>query len=193
MVLIDGFIHISATTSDNVPSNMCAQRRFRSACAFAQADQNLHWAHLKYSRMQSSNLRLADKVDSDQTARMPRLILKSSLGARVILYISTRYVLFDWWFYYKYLTNTRVRNRITTRGRWHTRYRVVLAGWNTLIKIHLTLLLLNTTCPVLANNVDRDQLAFEEANWSGSSLFVIEYVTFHKKPGCLKLQVGVAS
>ena len=24
----------------------CAQRRFRSACAFAQADQNLLWAHL---------------------------------------------------------------------------------------------------------------------------------------------------
>ena len=23
---------------------MCAQRRFRSACAFAQSDQNLHWA-----------------------------------------------------------------------------------------------------------------------------------------------------
>ena len=28
----------------------------------------------------------------------------------------------------------------------------------------LTLLLLNTTCPVLANNVDPDQLASEEAN-----------------------------
>ena len=23
---------------------MCAQRRFRSDCAFAQSDQNLHWA-----------------------------------------------------------------------------------------------------------------------------------------------------
>ena len=28
----------------------------------------------------------------------------------------------------------------------------------------LTLLLLNTTCPVLANSVDPDQLASEEAN-----------------------------
>ena len=28
----------------------------------------------------------------------------------------------------------------------------------------LTLLLLNTTCPVLANSVDTDQLASEEAN-----------------------------
>ena len=34
----------------------------------------------------------------------------------------------------------------------------------------LTLLLLNTTYPVLANSVDPDQLASEEANWSGSSL-----------------------
>ena len=29
---------------------------------------------------------------------------------------------------------------------------------------YLTLLLLNTTCPVLANSIDSDQLASEEAN-----------------------------
>ena len=45
----------------------------------------------------------------------------------------------------------------------------------------LTLFLLNTTCPVLANSVDPDQLASEEANWSGSALFVIKYVNFYKK------------
>ena len=28
------------------------------------------------------------------------------------------------------------------------------------------------TCPVLANSVDPDQFASEEANWSGSALFV---------------------
>ena len=32
-------------TSENVPSDMYARRRFRSDCAFAQSDQNLHWAH----------------------------------------------------------------------------------------------------------------------------------------------------
>ena len=31
---------------ENTPSDMCAQRRFRSACVFAQSDRNLHWAHL---------------------------------------------------------------------------------------------------------------------------------------------------
>ena len=31
-----------ATMSENTLSDMCAQRRFRSACANAQADQNLH-------------------------------------------------------------------------------------------------------------------------------------------------------
>ena len=36
--------------------------------------------------------------------------------------------------------------------------------------IPLTLLLLNTSCSVLANSVDPDQLASEEANWSGSTL-----------------------
>ena len=45
----------------------------------------------------------------------------------------------------------------------------------------LTLLLLNTTCPVFANSVEPDQLASEEANWPGSALFVIKYVNFYKK------------
>ena len=62
----------------------------------------------------------------------------------------------------------------------------------------LTLLLLNTTCPVLANSVDPDQLASEEANWSVSALFVIKYVNFYQKLGSSnligwKLEVGVAS
>ena len=62
----------------------------------------------------------------------------------------------------------------------------------------LTHLLLNMTCPVLANSVDPDQLASEEANWSGSALFVIKYVNFYQKPGSSnltgwKLEVGVAS
>ena len=36
-------------------------------------------------------------------------------------------------------------------------------GWS-----GVALFLLNTTCPVLANSVDPDQLASEEANWSES-------------------------
>ena len=59
------------------------------------------------------------------------------------------------------------------------------------------LLLQNTTCPILANSVDPDQLAFKEANWSGSALFVIKYVNFNQKPRSSnliggKLEVGVA-
>ena len=62
----------------------------------------------------------------------------------------------------------------------------------------LALLLLNTTCPVWADSADPDQLASEEANWSGSALFVIKYVNFYQKPGSSnligwKLEVGVAS
>ena len=62
----------------------------------------------------------------------------------------------------------------------------------------LTLLLLSTTCPVLANSIDPDQLASEEANWSGSALFVIKYVNFYQKPRPSiligsKLEMGVAS
>ena len=52
--------------------------------------------------------------------------------------------------------------------------------------------------PAFANSVDPDQLASEEANWSGSALFVIQYVNFYQQPGSSKpigwkLEVGVAS
>ena len=69
--------------------------------------------------------------------------------------------------------------------------------WSILFLI-LSLLLLNTTYPVLANSVDPDQLASEEANWSGSALFVIKYVNFYQKLGSSnligwKLEVSMAS
>ena len=51
-----------------------------------------------------------------------------------------------------------------------------------LISKVLTLLLLNTTCPDLANSVDPDQLASEEAILSGSALSVIKYVNSIKNP-----------
>ena len=58
--------------------------------------------------------------------------------------------------------------------------------------------MLNMTYPVLANSVDPDQLASEEANWSGSALFVIQNVNMYQQPGSSnligwKLEVGVAS
>ena len=42
--------------------------------------------------------------------------------------------------------------------------------------------MLNPTWPVLANSVDPNQLASEEANWSGSALFVIKYLNFYQNP-----------
>ena len=46
----------------------------------------------------------------------------------------------------------------------------------------LILLLLNMTCPVLANSIDPDQLASEEAKWSGPALFVIKREFLSKTP-----------
>ena len=52
--------------------------------------------------------------------------------------------------------------------------------------------------PVFANSVDPDQLASEEANWSGSALFAIKYVKLYQQPWSSnligwKLDLGVAS
>ena len=49
---------------------------------------------------------------------------------------------------------------------------------------------MNTTCPVLANSVDPDQVASEEANWSGSALFVIMYVNLYQQYGSSNL-IGI--
>ena len=52
----------------------------------------------------------------------------------------------------------------------------------------LSVLLLTLVCwtriyPAFANSVDPDQLASEEANWSGSSLFAIKYVNLYQQVG----------
>ena len=44
-----------------------------------------------------------------------------------------------------------------------------------MVRINLTLVLLYPDIPAFANSVDPDQLASEEANWSGSALFAIKY------------------
>ena len=53
-------------------------------------------------------------------------------------------------------------------------------------------------CPAFANSVDSDQLASEEANWSGSALFAVKYVNLRQPSGSSnligwKLQVSMAS
>ena len=66
--------------------------------------------------------------------------------------------------------------------------------------VPLTLVLLNLNpCPAtFANSIDPDQLASEEANWSGSALFVIQYMNSYQLSGLsiligLQLEMGMAS
>ena len=52
--------------------------------------------------------------------------------------------------------------------------------------------------PAFANSVDPDQLASEEANWSGSALFAIQFENLYKQSWSSyligwKWEVGVAS
>ena len=81
-------------------------------------------------------------------------------------------------------------------GKQCTKYwNWLLAGWKRAV---LTLVLLNPDISCLANSIDSDQLASEEYNWSGSTLFVIKYVNFNQRPGSnnlvgLKLEVGLTS
>ena len=78
----------------------------------------------------------------------------------------------------------RNMNDIILHSRWPT--------------YQLTLVLLNLCVSSCANSVDSDQLASEEANWSGFALFAIMYVNLYQISGSSslngwKLEVGVAS
>ena len=57
---------VSAATLGNVLSNMCAQRRFISVCAFAQSDQNFQRAHFGLIR----KLLYVDKLDWSDRANV---------------------------------------------------------------------------------------------------------------------------
>ena len=55
----------------------------------------------------------------------------------------------------------------------------------------------NPDMPYFAKSVDPDQLTSSEANWSGSALFVINYVKLLKKPTdldlhCLSLNMWIS-
>ena len=56
-----------------------------------------------------------------------------------------------------------------------------------MVFLSLTLVLLNPDMSFFANNVDPDQLASEEANWSGSALLAIEYVNLYQQSGSSNL------
>ena len=47
--------------------------------------------------------------------------------------------------------------------------------------------MLNPDIPFFANSVDPDQLASEEANWSGSALLAIQYLKLYQQSGSSNL------
>ena len=67
---------------------MCAQRRFKSACAFAQSNQNLHWAHFGSPWMQSFFMRT---TKTQIRLRGCAVWFESSLGAYVKRYVFSRW------------------------------------------------------------------------------------------------------
>ena len=72
-----------------------------------------------------------------------------------------------------YLHLFTVENLMSTHNLYfHGEIRKKIFIWIPL----LILVLLNLDIPCFANCVDPDQLASEEANWSGSALFAIKYV-----------------
>ena len=52
------FLHSLGAHVRNIPLDTCAQRRFRSDCAFAQSDQNPHRTQFGWPRMQIFFIRL---------------------------------------------------------------------------------------------------------------------------------------
>ena len=90
-------------------------------------------------------------------------------------------------------------NQITVyQNTWASTSENVFSNKIQIISVGINPSLAEHTCPVVANSVDPDQLASEDANWSGSALFVIKYVNFYQKSRSSnligwKLEVGMAS
>ena len=59
-------------------------------------------------------------------------------------------------------------------------YFMKIVSWGDNLHNMLTLILLFTTTPTFANSVDPDQMASEKAIWSGSTLFVIQFVILNE-------------
>ena len=55
------------------------------------------------------------------------------------------------------------------------------------LEYHLTLVLLKPDMPCLTNSGDPAQFSSKEANWSGSTLFVIKDVKLYQQPGSSNL------
>ena len=78
----------------------------------------------------------------------------------------------------------RIRQANTALVTWNQDYyeqrqaKINLFYWRFRCETNLSLVLLNPDILCFANSVDPDQLASEEANWSGSALFAIKYVNF---------------
>ena len=130
---------------------------------------------------------------TDQNAWMRRLIKSSLHACQKVRFLTLQPIFF-------FSKKSNVKPEAWCQCSLYEYIDVVLSNnlhdW--MLKMILTLLLPNTTCPVLANTVDPDQLASEEVNWSESALFVIKYVNYDQKPGLnnligWKLEVGVAS
>ena len=87
-------------TWDNVPFNICAQRRLRSACAFAQADLSLRCA---LWTAKDTKFLHAERLYDDLTA-MCTFWSESSLNAHVIWHtiscVMANISIFNFWYYF---------------------------------------------------------------------------------------------
>ena len=141
------------------PSDMWAKRRLGLACAFAQSDQNLHLVYFGWPWVESFIMWTA-KIPI--TVRMRRLICLCWARISGVCF-SRRGSLGnvsglgpDWFL----VVNASPVTSVPCQTRDIT--------WSPSRIWH-----------VFANSRDPDHLASEESNWSGSALFVIQYVNLY--------------
>ena len=134
--------HMNSTWK-NVPSNMCAQWKFRSGCAFAQSDQNLLWAHF-WLASQGCKVFFMRTTKNLISRRGCVADFESSLDAHVWRYVFSRYGSIHFGY-------SGPRLAVCTISEYVNIYRKY---WGS-----LTLVLLNPDMPSFTNNVDPDQLA----------------------------------
>ena len=81
-----------AHMSDGIPSDICAQRWFRSDCVSAQSDQNPHWVHFGLQWFKVSTCTCVQRLIWSVWADV---WYEYSLGALIRNYVSSRYGIYD--------------------------------------------------------------------------------------------------
>ena len=172
--------HIMMLNAQKGPYTIYWQHRSRSTCASVHSDLSIlcSWTYTKvyidsvsgqWRPWFHGEIRKIAVLFSGKKASYMQLweYLKKSLLVLIkIISVEVPVILGNHWYHFLMAYQSTECTKIHFHGA--IRKNKPMSCWTWII-------------PAFANSVDPDQLASEEANWSGSTLFVIQYINLYQQ------------